>query len=127
MPNYPEFAEAAGIGSRQMIGAIRAAYPAYSKATHSMVCHPDRYGVRLTDEAEAILRTAYGDHPGLASKPRRQRKKPVRTKPHRLVVYLPDDEHDAVLRLMEKEGFATAQELLRYLINTALFESEVRG
>ena len=132
MPDYTLYAEEAGVTSRQMITAIKTAYPHYSKATHSMVCHPERYAVRLTDEAEGILRIAYGEHPGLASKARRQKAtKPNRTKPRRLAVYLTDSEYEAVAALMRLHGIPTAQEFLRILIDDMLIregrEASVNG
>ena len=123
MPDYNLFASEAGVTNRQLIQALKIAYPHYSKATNSMVGNPGRCAVRLTDEAESILRTAYGEHPGLASKPRRKKAaRPNRTKPQRLVVYLTDEEAAAVRSLMTRHSIPSQQEFLHILVRNILLE-----
>ena len=47
MSNYDQFIKSAGITSAAFTRSVRENYPAFSKITKSMVCHPDKYGLQL--------------------------------------------------------------------------------
>lgn len=115
MPDYAAYIEAAGIKPGQFTGAIREQFPKFSKIQKSMICAPDRYGLQLVPDAEALLTARFGRHPGLACtdpRPARKKPRPVRSKPCRLVVYLPEDVNDRVRALMQRRGYETVQEFL---------------
>ena len=54
-----KFQEERGIGNTQAIEAIRAVFPKYSKAVHSMVSNAPMYGVALAPKAVKVLKAAY--------------------------------------------------------------------
>lgn len=123
MSDYNTYIESAGISGGAFTRAIHAKYPGFSKIGKSMVCNPERYGVCLIPEAEAQLLAAFGDHPGLSANAKRvsPRPRPARTKPNRLVVYLPDDTNARLRALMQRRGYATVQDflcsILTHLVN----------
>lgn len=120
MPDYPVYMERAGIGRASFTRCLRAKYPLFSKVQTSMVCAPDRYGVQLTQEAERHLQAVFGSFGGLSlNEPQTVKPRPVRTKPHRLVVYLTDDENARVRAMMTRLGFATVQDFLRSMLTEA--------
>ena len=94
--DYKQFRETNSVSGKDMISALRELYPKYGKATQSMVDNPEKYGVRLLPAAERHLAERFvGEHDG--------HKAPNRRKPHRLVVYLPDDLYRQVRALIEEE------------------------
>ena len=128
MPDYNAYIKSAGITGTAFTEALHAKYPSFTKIQKSMVCQPGKYGMQLLPEAEAALVGSFGSHPGLAFRdPRRVARKPhpVRTKPHRLVVYLPDDTHNKLRALMERRGYSTVQDFLcTILTNLVNFEEK---
>lgn len=126
MPDYNEYISRAGITGTAFTRAVHEKYPGFSKIGKSMVCNPDRYGVQLLPDAEAHLVETFGDHPGLSGRepsPVKVKAKPARTKPNRLVVYLPDETNERLRALMERRGYSTVQEFL-YTILTNLVRIE---
>lgn len=128
MSDYAQYIKSAGITSAAFTRSVREKYPAFSKITKSMVCHPDKYGVALVPEAEAKLLADFGDHPGLSPAAKAVKPKPravARTKPNRLVVYLPDDTNAKLRELMNRRGYKTVQDFL-FCVLTNLVEIEER-
>lgn len=129
MPDYNAYIEAAGITGAAFTGAIHAKYPGFTKIQKSMVCQPEKYGVQLLPEAETMLAVAFGEHRGLTAGVKRvtPKKKPVRSKPNRLVVYLPDDTNARLRALMERRGYATVQDFLCSLLTNLVNIEERRS
>lgn len=128
MSNYDQFIKSAGITSAAFTRSVRENYPAFSKITKSMVCHPDKYGLQLVPEAEAKLAQDFGEHPGLSPAAKTVKPKPravSRTKPNRLVVYLPDDTNEKLRDMMTARGYKTVQDFL-FCVLTNLVEIEQR-
>lgn len=114
--DYKQFREDNSVSGKDMISALRELYPKYGKATQSMVDNPEKYGVRLLPAAERHLAERFvGEHDG--------HKVPNRRKPHRLVVYLPDDLYRQVRALIDEEG-CTTQEFLTEILVTWLVNIE---
>lgn len=132
MTNYNAYIDAAGITASQFTRTIREQFPKFSKIQKSMVCSPERYGVQLLPEAEAALIAAHGKAPGLACDPVKAepeappKPKPARTKPNRLVVYLPDETNDKLRGLMKRRGYATVQEFLCTILTNLVRIEEQR-
>lgn len=88
------------ISSRQAIDAISAVFPKYTKVAHCMVVNPE-YGVRLSPEAERIIKDLVPKRPA-----------PKRRKRNRLVVRLDDVEYSRVKETMAYWECNTAQDFL---------------
>ena len=123
MPNYNTYCSEAGITNRDMIAELRRYYPRYGKPVQSMICHPEKYAVQLTPEAEAILRLAFGTHPGLSEtvwdgqtvlpKPRRQER---RKKANKLTVRLDDSLFDQLCAMYNRTAFPSMQDMVEAAI-----------
>ena len=124
MQNYNLYLREAGITNRDMIAELKKYYPRYGKAVQSMVCHPERYGVRLTAPAEGVLVEKFGDFAGLsdawtfvnAEDMPRIRKREQRRKGNRLTVRLDDGLFAQWEEFYKKTTFASTQDMLEAAI-----------
>lgn len=117
--DYKQFREDNEISGKDMISALRELYPKYGKATQSMVDNPEKYGVRLLPAAERHLSERFtGKHSPA-------KKAPNRRKPHRLVVYLPDELYSQIRELIEAEGCTTQEFLTEILVKWLLTIEEL--
>jgi hypothetical protein len=98
-----------GLEGRDMIAALKPVFPKYGKATQSMVDNPDKYGVRLTREAENVIIKKFGKPSEKAAESRR---KPNRTRPYRMTLYLTESEYSEVKQLMAALDCETVQQFL---------------
>jgi hypothetical protein len=114
MPNYAEYRVAKAIENSDMIRAVRAAYPKYSKMQQSLINNPEKNAVCLLPEAEQLLVKAFGPGPGLSiSRPDPPKKNhDNKTKPKRLCLRVSEQMFDGVQACMEKMCFATMQDFL---------------
>lgn len=128
MHSYDLYRASVGIDNAAMIAALHEKFPCYGKATQSMINNPEKYAACLTPEAEAHLVSTFGHGPGLVSVKETPRPKhhPRRTKPNRLVVYLPDELYSKVRQLMTSCGFATVQEFLEASLTGIVEEASKR-
>lgn len=110
MPDYRKYCSVAGITNAEMVEALKAKYPKYSKSTQSMVCNPEDYAVQLTDEAEELLVDKFGYAPGLSQRaPKNHENK---AKPYRLYVRINDELKGRLDGVKSRMGFATDQDLI---------------
>lgn len=117
--DYNAFRDSKGINNTDMIRTLRAKYPKYSKAQHSMVNNPDKNGVCLLPEAEAQLVSVFGEGPGLSisAGPAKKRKNhDNKDKPRRLCVRLSDPIFERVNALVSRMSFATMQDFIEAAI-----------
>lgn len=115
MPDYRLYASTAGITNGQMVDKLREKYPKYTKATQTMVCHPDDYAVQLIPAAEDILMDAFGYAPGLASPDpdiRRRRSHGSKARPCRLYVRVDEALMDRVKSTAARLHFGTMQDMI---------------
>ena len=115
MPDYRKYCSVAGITNGEMVEKLKSKYPKYTKATQTMVCHPDEYAVQLLPEAEALLMEAFGYAPGLAAPDpdaRRRIAHGSKTRPCRLYVRVDQALLDRVKSTAERMSFATMQDLI---------------
>lgn len=112
MTDYNTYCAEAHIKPRQVVGAVSADFPKFSKIQFSM-CANSAYGVCLRPEAEALLVEAFGSHPGLGcyKKPGAE-KKENRKKSNMFRVRLDDDTAARVRALMQELGFTHVQDFL---------------
>ena len=87
--DYNKFRKKQGIDNNAMIDLLSKHYPSYSKIVQSYINHPEKYGVRLTAEAERIVREAFA--PKTATE-----RKVKRNKNNVLLVRLDDAAYDMV-------------------------------
>lgn len=59
MLHIKEFREERGIYASQVVDVIRERYPGYDKYLNSKVENPEKYGVRLVNDAEQMLEDAF--------------------------------------------------------------------
>lgn len=113
--DYNKFRKKHGIDNNAMIELLAKHYPAYSKIVQSYINHPEKYGVRLTVEAERIVREAF------APKTTTERKV-KRNKSNVLLVRLDDAAYDMVKDKMRENGFQSVQEFLEETIKKGVTE-----
>lgn len=111
--DYKAYRAEKNIQSRDMIAAMRDAYPKYGKPTQCMIDNPEKYGVCLTPAAEQLLSARFGQ--AVKSAPR-TRRKPNRAKPNRLFVRLSDELYSEVKRLMGQTNCNSMQDFLETLL-----------
>lgn len=115
MPDYRLYASTAGITNGQMVDKLREKYPKYTKATQTMVCHPDDYAVQLIPAAEDILMEAFGYAPGLAAPDpdvKRRKAHGNKAKPNRLYVRLDNELMERVKNTAARLHFAFMQDMI---------------
>ena len=120
---YNRFTGATNTDERRV---LKARFPKYDRATHSMITHPEDYGVELIDEAQNLLITVFGPGPGMGKVERvrpKPRKKEHRRCSHRYYFRLDDKTAAAFAKLMEAGGFSTVQDFISSLI-TSLVEAD---
>lgn len=116
--DYKRFRAEAGITTGDMIKAVKDVCPKYSKCQQSFVDQPDKYGLCLLPSIDKLLASRFGSE-GKAEAESESKPVPKRTKPHRLVVYLPDELNEQFAQIRAREG-CTTQELLKDLIENWL-------
>lgn len=121
MPDYDQYARTAGVTRTAIIKELHRQYPRYGKATHAMVCAPEKYAVQLIPEAEALLRETFGDAPGLSEasvgvEPPKPRRKENRTKGNKLTVRLDDSLFSQLRDFYGRTCFASMQDMVEAAI-----------
>jgi len=124
LTDYNAYCAAIGVKPRQIVSAVSAEFPKFSKIQFSMCANPD-YGVCLRPEAEGLLVAAFGNGPGL-NKPAKPHPKNTdnRKKSNSFRVRLDDDTAKRVRQLMATLGFTSVQEFLEQLLLERLERKE---
>lgn len=73
MLHVKEFREERGLIQKQVIAVIQERYPGYDKPLNSKVENPEKYGVRLVNDAEQMLEDAFLKTSPIARKPDKRR------------------------------------------------------
>lgn len=120
------FQEGIGIRPKELIGVLRERYPKYDKSLHSKVCSPEKYGVRLLEQAEQLLLEEFGT--GTECSPQTGQgnavKRDKRRLPCRIYARLTESEYAALQQAIKASGCLTVQEYLRKLIRKDLKRRE---
>jgi hypothetical protein len=115
MADYSKFRSSVKASNNDIINIVSKAYPGFSKIQCSMINNPERYGVRLTKEAEQLLIEEFNSGKGLDTKAKRS--DPVkRTKTNRMSVRLDKETYDAVASEMRRSGAKSTQEFLERVL-----------
>lgn len=95
-----------GLSVKDIVATLRNEYPGYNKATHCMVEHPGRYGVKLLPGAEQMLRERTGGRTG-----DRHRNK------YRLTCRVTESRYSEVKQAVDADGrFPTVQAWLDWWV-----------
>ena len=119
MADYAKYRESVGIENTAMTDALHEHFEKYSKIQSSMVNAPEKYGMCLTPEAEAILIAKFGYGAGLNTKVKKN-SKVKRNKSNRMACRLDDQTYDAVKSKMAEMGLKSAQEFIEYSVKEIL-------
>ena len=114
MSDYALFMDSAGITRKDAIKSLSAKYPKFGKATMTMVCNPDDYGVALIPDAEKKLIDDFGVHAGITL--RRRRADANRKKKNRLTVRLDDSLFEQVSEVYRRSAFCSMQDMIEAAI-----------
>lgn len=115
MADYARYRESVGITNVQMTEALSEVFPKYSKIQSAMVNAPEKYGMCLTPDAEAVLISKFGVGTGLNAK-KKKNSKVKRNKSNRMAVRLDDPTYDMVKIKMAEMGLKSAQEFMEYSV-----------
>lgn len=115
MQNYNEYLDNAGITQKVMQQILQPYFPGFTKSICSIVTRPQKYGVSLCPEAEAVLVETFGPGPGLARPdadcdmpvPRRRREN--RKRGNRITVWMDDETYLRMISLKTAKEFPTIQ------------------
>lgn len=110
MSDYALYMEGAGISRKNAIAALNNKYPKFGKATMTMICNPDDYGVQLVPDAERKLIDEFGWHAGLSV--RKRKSDANRKKKNRLTLRLDDSLYEQLQTVYNRTAFASMQDFL---------------
>lgn len=124
MTDYNAYCASVGAKPRQIVSAVSAEFPKFSKIQFSMCANP-AYGVCLLPEAEGLLVSTFGNGPGL-NKPVKPHPKNTdnRKKANSFRVRLDDDTAKRVRQLMATLGYTSVQRFLEQLLLDTLARKE---
>lgn len=114
MSDYALYLDSACITRKAAIESLSSKYPKFGKATMTMVCNPEDYGVALVPEAEKKLIDDFGVHAGIKLK--RQRAEASRKKKNRLQVRLDDSLFAQLNEIYQRSAFVSMQDMLEAAI-----------
>ena len=119
MTDYAAYRDHVKITNVDMTKTLHESYPAYTRIAATFVNKPEKYGVCLLPEAEALLVETYGEGPGLATAKKKKRPE-KRRKSHCISFRMTDDLFASAQELMEYTGAFSMQELLEIVLKHAI-------
>ena len=130
MTDYSSYRDHVGITNPEMTKALHAVYRGFGRPAASFVNNPERSGVCLLPEAEALLVNTFGPGPGLASleftpevlgaEPPKKRRPDRRRKACRITFRMDEDTYKQAMQLKESAGALSMQELFEILLRDAI-------
>lgn len=128
MIDYLRYADITGIQQKDMVEAVAAEYPGFTKAQMSFACNPAQYALCLIPEAEKLLEDRFGRAPGLSISVRiGDKKHGNKAKPNRLYVRIDDALRSRVQSVYESMCFASMQDMLEAAIADFVSKHERRA
>ena len=118
MMDVKAFAAERGLMGKDLIAVVRTRYRGYGKSEHSKVGNPEKYGIRLLDNAERLILDAFD---GTAPAPRRGEN---RRNPCRVQCRLSRHDYARLQLALTRSGCETMQEYVARIIMKYL-EGEV--
>lgn len=129
MTDYSSYRDHVGITNPEMTKALHTVYRGFGRPAASFVNNPERSGVCLLPEAEALLVNKFGPGPGLASlefapevleaNPPKKHRPENRKKKNRISFRLDETELEKAEDLREAYGAMTWQELFEKILRDA--------
>lgn len=119
MLNVKDFRTERGLTSTQIVAVMREQYPGYDKYLNSKVENPEKYGVRIVNDAERLLEEAFSR---TAPEPR---KRDCRRLPQRIQCRLSKTDYTRLQQALKREGYDTIQAGITALIERYLNEQGV--
>ena len=119
MLQVKEFREERGLSSRDMVSVLHETFPGYDKYLHSKVERPDKYGIRLVNEAERLLQDAF------VSTHQEVKKRDTRRLPCRVQCRMSKTKLERLQQALKADGFDTVQAGIAYVIDKYLIERGV--
>lgn len=111
-----QFRISRGVEVKDMVSVLRDYYPGYDKSLQSKVENPDKYGVRLLEEAEGLLLGEFAQKPSAPPRPSGH-------KLHRRVqARLTEHDYGLLQLLKERYGYPTMQITLTTLIKQRIHQ-----
>lgn len=114
MLKVKEFREERGLLASQVVDVVRERYPGYDKYLNSKVENPEKYGIRLVNDAEQMLEGAYLKTAPVSRKPDKRRL------PHKIQCRLSKTEYDRLQHALRADGYDTVQAGIAALITQYL-------
>ena len=107
------YREERGLTARQMVDTMQTRYPQYGKPMQTAVENPERYGVGLTPDAEAYIKSVYGGAPCEGEK---RPKKDGHKLKGRLTVRTTIKLQREIVKAISRLGYASVQDALTAII-----------
>ena len=117
MQDYANYRDHTEISSIDMVKALRPHFPGFNKCIMAYLNRPEKYGICLTPEAEAIIVDNFGSGPGLASRKFQKKRPERRTKQNRMTVRIDDDLY---FRLISLETVGETYPTMQSVVEAAL-------
>ena len=121
MLQLKDFCSERGITGAQVVQVMREQYAGYDKYLHSKVCQPDKYGVRLVNDAERLLEDAF------AKTAPDGRRRDCRRLPTRVQCRLSKTDYERLQQALRRDGFDTVQAGLAHIINMYINKEDNHG
>lgn len=116
MLHVKEFREERGLIQKEVIAVIQERYPGYDKPLNSKVENPEKYGVRLVNDAEQMLEDAFLKTSPIARKPDKCRL------PQRVQCRLSKPVYERLQQALKRDGYDTVQAGITAIIDRYLDE-----
>lgn len=114
MLKVKEFREERGLLASQVVEVVREQYPGYDKYLNSKVENPEKYGIRLVNDAEQMLEDAYLKTAPIARKPDKRRL------PQRIQCRMSKTDYERLQQALRADGYDTVQAGITALITQYL-------
>lgn len=128
MQNYVEYLQSVGATQKVLVSVLRQYFPSFTKSICSIVMRPQKYGLSLSPEAEAVCVDVFGPGPGLARpdmevEAPQPRRKENRKKGNRVTVWMNDDLFLRLVSLKTGKNFPTMTALVESAIREFIFQN----
>lgn len=118
MLKVKEFREERGLLAKQVVDVVSEQYLGYDKYLNSKVENPEKYGVRLVNDAETMLEQAFLKTVPVARKPDKRRL------PQRIQCRLSKTQYERLQHALKRDGYDTVQAGITAMINRYLENKE---
>lgn len=118
MLKVKEFREERGLMAKQVVDVVSEQYPGYDKYLNSKVENPEKYGIRLVNDAELLLEQSFLKTVPTARKPDKRRL------PQRIQCRLSKTRYEQLQQALKRDGYDTVQAGITAMINRYLDKRE---